>query len=174
MTDPRTAWNDEVQSIIASVNRKSMAYLIAGYGIYGVGSVIIMVLMRNQPAMATAVIMFFFQLCVIYFGTRAIFPCISGGFWLSIAANRDSVPTFKRLADAVERLEQKPDENPLVKRFEERMDKATLDFTDELGKLRNEVKRMADGFVKPIVSPIRKIVAPPTVETVDAGSNGSR
>jgi hypothetical protein len=154
-------WPEEVREITQAVQRRGSVYLTLGLGIYGLGSILILYFMRNIPNLATAVVMFFFQLCVIYFATKVIYPCIGGGFWLSIAANRDSVPAFKRLAE---------------QDIKASLEKASLDIQKAGDTIRNEVAELRKALTKPIVPPSRKIVAPPMEEFAGVNSakgNGS-
>lgn len=139
-------WPEEVREIVGAIQRRGTTYLLLGFGIYGIGSLLIMYFMRNQPALATAAVMFFFQLCVIYFATKVIYPCIGGGFWMAIAANRDSVPAFKKLA---------------AQDIKGSLEKASLDIQKAGDTIRNEVAELRKALTKPIVAPARKIEPPP-------------
>lgn len=138
-------WDQEVEAILAQIRKEAKTYMGLGFGVYGLGSVAIMYFMRANPGLATAAVMFFFQLCVIYFCTRVIFPCISGAFRVGLLANRKSMPSFEKLAEVT----GDPDKSPVVQRLE----RAALDIKDEGVKIRGELTRMADAFTKPITPP---------------------
>lgn len=148
-TDVQAQWDQKVEKILKNVRGKASLFMWLGYGVYGLGSIAIMYFMRDQPGLATAVVMFFFQLCVIYFGTRQIFPCIAGGFWLGIEANRDSVPAFSELAkiskdlagrfSVWERIGTKVEED-LIPRFNKAVERAehAADQAEKTAKLVEE------------------------------------
>lgn len=153
-------WDKDVAAILGKVQTRANIYMWLGYVVYGMGSVLIMILMRNQAALATAVVMFFFQLCVIYFGTRVIFPNIAGAFQVGLLANRNSMPAFIRLAQVAGDGEN----SPLIKAINQ----AALDIRTTGDTIRQEIAGLKDMYARPIVPPARKIVAPPVTEIKSA------
>jgi hypothetical protein len=133
----------------------AIVYMMLGYIVYGLGSVAIMWFLRNQASLATAVVMFFFQLCVIYFGTKVIFPNIAGAFRVGLLANRNSMPAFIKLAEIAGDKEK----SPLI----EAINKAALDIRNTGDTIRNEIAGLKAAMTKPIASPLdkMKIVTPP-------------
>lgn len=155
LQDQRAVWDADVEAILKKVKRVSMIYAALGYIVYGLGSVAIMYFMRAQAAMATAMVMFFFQLCVIYFGTVVIFPNIAGAFRVGLLANRNSMPAFIKLAEVAGDGEK----SPLIKAIRD----AALDIRTTGDTIRQEIAGLRESMTKPIASPLdrKKIVAPP-------------
>jgi hypothetical protein len=156
---PKT-WDEEVEEILAQIRSEAKTYMVLGFGIYGLGSVAIMYFMRANPGLATATVMFFFQLCVIYFATRVIFPCISGAFRVGLLANRKSMPSFEKLAEVT----GDPERSPVVLRIE----RAILDMKEEGVKIRSELSKMVDVFTTPIKPP------PPIRAAAGVGYDGKK
>lgn len=137
----RQSWNDRVTKILRHVRREGAAMMWLGFVFYGGGSAAIFYFMRNQPGLATAIVMTVFQMLVLFFGTRKMYPCIAGGFLLSIEANRDSVPTFEKIADSIGRLESDPENHPAAKAlrssFEREVkDGALREFSETMREMR--------------------------------------
>lgn len=153
-------WDRDVAAILKKVQFKGTVYMMLGYVVYGLGSVGIMLAMKDQAAMATAVVMFFFQLCVIYFGTKVIFPNIAGAFQVGLLANRNSMPAFIKLAEVAGDGKN----SPLIKSIE----KAGLDIQATGDTIRQEIAGLKDAMTKPIAPPFKKLVAPPITETKSA------
>jgi len=126
MNQPKNAkadWDARVSEILKSVRKRGLVLMLLGYVVYGGGSLALMTFVKDKT-LATVAVMFFFQLCVIYFGTKEMFPAIQGAFKTSLEATRDSVPLFEKLANGVDRLETDPGNHPLVKELEEKVRKA--------------------------------------------------
>lgn len=158
--EAQVSWDADVDKIVRGVKRISIIYALLGYVVYGLGSVAIMYFMRAQAAMATAMVMFFFQLCVIYFGTVVLFPNIAGAFRVGLLANRNSMPAFIKLAEVAGDHEK----SPLIKAIRD----AALDIRNTGDTIRQEIAGLKDAMTKPIAPPFKKIVAPPSVETKSA------
>ena len=153
------SWDREVAATLKKVKRTGRIYLVLGWGLYGLGSLAIMYFMRNQPALATAAVMYFFQILVVYFGTMVIFPNISGAFQVGLLANRNSMPAFIKLAEIAGDKEK----SPLI----EAINKAALDIRTTGDTIRNEIAGLKEAMTKPIAPSFKKIVAPP-LETKSA------
>jgi hypothetical protein len=97
--------------------------MLLGYAVYGGGSALILYAVKDK-GFATVLVMYFFQLMVLYFGTKEMYPAIQGAFRVGIEANRDSVPIFEKLADSVHKLESEPQNHPLVKEVETKVRQA--------------------------------------------------
>lgn len=119
-------WDVRVEKILKSVRRRGTILMMLGYTVYGGGSVMLLTMVKDK-SLATVMVMFFFQLMVLYFGTKEMFPAIQGAFRVGIEANRDSVPLFEKLAEGVHRLETDPANHPLVKEFEDKIDRIVQD-----------------------------------------------
>lgn len=125
MNSPKNAkadWDARVSAILRSVRRRGLILMMLGYVVYGGGSIALMTFITDK-ALATVAVMFFFQLCVIYFGTKEMFPAIQGAFKTSLEATRDSVPLFEKLANGVDRLETDPGNHPLVQEVSARAER---------------------------------------------------
>jgi hypothetical protein len=145
-------WDVKVDGILKKINRQANVYFSLGMLLYGGGSILLMVLLQDKPMLLTLVVMFFFQLCVMFFGTKVIFPCISGAFRVGLLANRESMPIFEKLGEVA----ADPEKSPVVQRLE----RAALDIRDEGAKIRSELTRMADAFTKPIAPPPPRVRVP--------------
>lgn len=100
--EKRADWDARVARIVAESQKRGTFYLMLGYAVYGGGSAIIFAFLWKNPTIATAFVMFLFQLCVMYFGTKVMYPRFDGMFWITIEGNRDTVPTFEKLARTAE------------------------------------------------------------------------
>lgn len=134
-----------VNAILKSVRRRATVLMLLGYVIYGGGSAVILYFIKDK-GFATVLVMYFFQLMVLYFGTREMYPAIQGAFRTSLEATRDSVPVFEKLAEAVEGLNQDPGNHPLVKEIEGKIRQAVdekivpvVDTWARIGKRLEEV-----------------------------------
>lgn len=142
---PKVPWDTRVQAILKSVRRRGTMLMLLGYLIYGGGTAALLTFMRDK-ALATVLVMFFFQLMVLYFGTREMFPAIQGAFRIGIEANRDTVPLFERITAFVHRLETDPGNHPLVQEISARAEQAlqakimpVVDTWARIGKRLEEV-----------------------------------
>jgi hypothetical protein len=122
MTQSKLHWDVRVQEILTSVRRRGAILMSLGYALYGGGSAAILYFVHDK-AFATILVMYFFQLMVLYFGTREMYPAIQGAFRVGLEANRDSVPLFEKLAEGVHRLESDPANHPLVKEIGDRAER---------------------------------------------------
>lgn len=152
--------------------------MILGYTVYGGGSALILTFIADK-ALATVLVMYFFQLMVLYFGTREMFPAIQGAFRTALEANRDSVPLFEKLADGVHRLETDPANHPLVQevgnraerivneklmpvvdtwaRIGERLEKVTLPQFEKMIAQCGDTERKLDAKVSSSVEGIKRV-----------------
>lgn len=163
-TKEKPNWDTRVQAILKSVNRRATILMTLGYLVYGCGGIAILILIPDKT-FAGLVCMFFFQLLILYFGSKEMYPCIAGGFKAGLEANQDSVPLFEKIAKGVDDLEKNPENHPVVKvvgdriekiisekvspviarweRIGERLEKVILpEIEDTLGKFRETVKRL--------------------------------
>lgn len=163
MEDPRAPWDRKIDAIARRVKFVSLVYLALGIGVYGVGGTLLFILIPDK-LLATSVCMFFFQLCLIYFGTQAIFRHIALATRAGLEANRDTIPAMERLARVLEKVETKLD------------DQTTLDIQEEGRMIRGELTAIRKALTRPIVPPVQKIVAPlegVTHAEAGKGPNGS-
>lgn len=156
---PAYTWDEKVDSCLKGVYREASILMWLGFIVYGGGSACILWAMHRNPTLATAVVMFFFQLLVIFFGTRKLYPCISGAFRVGLLANRDSIPTFDRLGKVVDKVEVK-------------LDDPALDFRAEAGKIRDELTEIRKALTKPVSQPMQKIGRLAATECVEAKGAG--
>jgi len=148
-------WDDRVQTILKSVRRRGLTLMLLGYAVYGGGSIVMLTFIKDK-ALATVSVMFFFQLMVIYFGTKEMFPAIQGAFRVGIEANRDSVPMFESVAQAVNRLESDPANHPLVKQVEERLERLVK---EKVEPVVNTWARIGDRLEKVTIPNFEKMIA---------------
>lgn len=105
MSDPQHQdWDAKVGAVLARIRRASLIYLTLGLVIYGCGSAIIFMSLKDNPGLATAVVMYFFQILVVIFSTTVLYPCIGGGFHVGLLANRESMPAFQELGDLIKEV----------------------------------------------------------------------
>lgn len=148
-------WDTRVQEILKSVRRRGLILMLLGYGVYGGGSLAIMTFFKDKT-LATVAVMFFFQLCVIYFGTKEMFPAIQGAFKTSLEATRDSVPLFEKLADGVHRLETDPANHPLVQEVGNRAERI---INEKIMPVVDTWARIGDRLEKSTIPQFEKMVA---------------
>lgn len=148
-------WDVRVQGILKSVNRRATILMTLGYLVYGCGGVAILVFIPDKP-FAGLVCMFFFQLLILYFGSKEMYPCIAGGFKAGLEANRDSVPLFEKIAKGVDDLEKDPENHPVVQAVGGRVEKA----------LSQKVSPAIDQWAR-IGERLEKVLLPKAEETFD-------
>ena len=139
--NPPPTWDAKVQKTLSSVHREASILMWLGFIVYGAGSAAILVFVKN-PGMATATVMYLFQLLVLFFGTRKMYPAIAGGFRIGLDANRSSMPLFEKTSAAIERLETDPESHPVVKAVMARVDSKispVLERWDRIGTRVEEV-----------------------------------
>lgn len=134
-------WDAKVQKTLSSVHREASILMWLGFIVYGMGSAAILIFIKN-PGIATASVMYLFQLLVLFFGTRKMYPAIAGGFRIGLDANRSSMPLFEKTSTAIERLETDPESHPIVKAVTARVESKispVLDRWDRIGTRVEEV-----------------------------------
>lgn len=158
MNEPEKAkqhWDSRVQAILKSVRRRGTILMLLGYAVYGIGSILMLTFIKDKQV-ATVSVMFFFQLMVIYFGTKEMFPSIQGAFRVGIEANRDSVPMFESVAQGIQRLESDPANHPLVKQIEERIERLVK---EKVEPVVNTWARIGERLEKVTIPQFEKMVA---------------
>lgn len=150
----RQTWEFRLSKILSEIYTRATRLAILGYTVYGTGSFLILWLVKDK-ALATVLVMFFFQLLVIYFGTREMYPCIAGGFRAALEANRDSVPLFEKLAAGVEAFEKDPDHHPLVKTIGDRIEKA---ITEKVGPAIDTWTRVGERIEKIVLPRFEEMI----------------
>jgi hypothetical protein len=147
-------WDTRIQAIIKSVNRRGTILMTLGYLVYGCGGTAIFILVADKT-LAGVMCMFFFQLLILYFTSKEMYPCIAGGFRAGLEANRDSVPLFEKIAKGVDDLEKNPESHPVVQVIGERIEKAISD----------KVSPVIDSWTR-IGERLEKVLLPRIEETV--------
>lgn len=159
MTQPQPAvkphWDVRVQAILKSVRRRGTILMVLGYVVYGGGSTLLLTFVADK-ALATVLVMFFFQLLVLYFGTREMYPAIQGAFRTALEANRDSVPLFESLASSVNRLDSDPANHPLVKDLGDRADRI---IREKLMPVVDTWARIGERLEKTTIPQFEKMIA---------------
>jgi hypothetical protein len=151
----RRHWDVRVEEILKSVRRRGTVLMLLGYGVYGGGSAAILTYVHDK-ALATVLVMYFFQLMVLYFGTKEMYPAIQGAFRTALEANRDSVPLFETLADGVNRLQSDPANHPLVKTIGDRAEKL---INEKLMPVVDAWARIGDRLEKVTIPQFEKMIA---------------
>lgn len=159
MTDYLSDWDAKVGSCLGRIKREANVFLTLGIVLYGAGSGVIIYALRSQPLLVTLVVMYFFQILVIIFGTRIIYPCIAGAFRVGLLANRESMPTFEKLAEVAGGGEN----SSLVKELRQ----VSLDFRQAGDRIQSEVSKLREALTRPIVP---RALASPAKEMADAHS----
>jgi hypothetical protein len=126
-----------------------------GYVVYGGGTALMLIFIPDK-ALATVLVMFFFQLMVLYFGTKEMYPAIQGAFRTALEANRDSVPLFESLAAGVNRLETDPANHPLVKEVGDRAERL---INEKLVPVIDTWKRIGERLEKVTIPQFEKMIA---------------
>jgi len=158
MNSPKNAkadWDSRVHEILKTVRRRGLILMLLGYVVYGGGSIFMMYFIKDK-SLATVAVMFFFQLMVIYFGTKEMFPAIQGAFKTSLEATRDSVPLFEKLANGVERLETDPGNHPLVQEVANRAERIV---NEKLMPVVDTWARIGERLEKATIPQIEKMIA---------------
>lgn len=96
------SWRSKVNGIIKSVRREASIYFALGLVSY-VGAGISFILAVKEPSMAALLIMGYFQLMVIFFGTMKIYPCIRGGFLVSVEQTCETIDDMRAIRREIER-----------------------------------------------------------------------
>ena len=151
----RPEWDVRVQTILKSVRKRATALMLLGYFVYGGGSAAILYFIKDK-GFATVLVMYFFQLMVLYFGTKEMYPAIQGAFRVGIEANRDSVPIFEKLADSVHKLESEPQNHPLVKEVETKIRQA---LDEKIMPVVDTWARIGERLEKKTIPDFEKMVA---------------
>lgn len=138
--DSVSEWDRKVADTLKRVSRTATIYTILGIGVYGGGSIGLILWLHDNPMLLTLVVMFFFQLCLIYFGTQAIFKCIAGGFHVGLLANRETVPVFDKMRVSLEDAR-------------EQLERTALDIRESGDRIHEEVRGLREAFTKPITPP---------------------
>lgn len=97
-------WAVKEAEILASVNRRGAALMWAAYGVYALGCIGAFLAFGDKPVGITLIMILQF-LMVIWMGTRAMYTNMSAMLRLSLETNREMMPTFERLATAVDRMD---------------------------------------------------------------------
>lgn len=141
---PEEVWDEKVNAILHRVNRLATIYFTLGIITYGLGSTVLMIVLWSNPGIAGLAVMMLFQLMVLYFGSKVMFPCFSGAFQVGLLANRDTVPVFREMQESLEDAKGE-------------MTQTAIDIRASGDKIHGEVKRLADSFTKKIEPPKRRI-----------------
>lgn len=151
----KPGWDVRVQQILASVRRRARNLMLLGYFIYGGGTAALLYFIPDKT-LATVLVMFFFQLLVLYFGTREMYPAIQGGFRTSLEATRDSVPVFEKIAEGVSQLENDPASHPAFKEAAARVERAV---EEKLMPVVNTWARIGERVEKTTLPQVEQLVA---------------
>lgn len=95
------SWDERVRDIQLRTGRKAATLMWAGFGVYGTSGISIFIIFGDRP-MAGYLVMFFFQLCVLWFGTRRMYQKFATSTELMIEAGRDSEDSQRNLSSAAE------------------------------------------------------------------------
>lgn len=157
----RAPWDLRVARIMLAVNKEASLLMWLGYSVYGIGSVVLMYLLRKEPALATVAVMFFFQLLVIFMGTRKMYPKLSASVLLMLEANRDAVPAFEELGDLVRDVRRAVEtgDHPLVAKVDSHLSA----ITEHMKAVREAIERST----APVKVVRRGAPAPVAEDTVD-------
>lgn len=116
-------WDDRVREAQARTSREAVILMWLGFIVYGGVGISIFIVFGDRP-LAGYLVMFFFQLCVLWFGTRKMYQKFATSTELMIEAGRHSEASNKSLsaaADDMRRIRERVerDTNPIgVKRRE--------------------------------------------------------
>jgi hypothetical protein len=95
-------WRARVKEIISGVRRESWIYFALGLVSY-IGAGITFIFAVKDPSLAALLIMGYFQLMVIFFGTMKIYPCIRGGFLVSVEQTYETIGDMQAIRKAIEK-----------------------------------------------------------------------
>lgn len=95
-------WREKVDKILAGVRRESRIYFALGLCSYVLAGFAFIKAVKD-PSLSALLIMGYFQLMVIFFGTMKIYPCIRGGFLVSVEQTCESVDDMRAIRHEIER-----------------------------------------------------------------------
>ncbi len=95
-------WRDRVNGIVSGVRRESRIYFALGATLYVLSGITCFLVVRD-PSMTALVVMGLFQLLVLFFATIKIFPCIRGGFLVSVEQTYETIGDMHAIREAIER-----------------------------------------------------------------------
>jgi len=117
----RMPWSQKVDRVMTQVRARAFRLMVAGYVVYGGGTAAIILAMGDKP-LTGYLIMFLFQLIVLYFGTREMYTNFACALRITLEANEEMMPTFQKIADLVESA--KEGNHPAVSRMESHLESA--------------------------------------------------
>ncbi|MGI0147908.1 MAG: hypothetical protein ACREDF_00040 [Thermoplasmata archaeon] len=95
-------WRTRVTQIVSGVRREALIYFILGESAYIFGGAACFFVIR-EPSMTALAVMGFFQSLVIFFATLKIYPCIRGGFLVSLEQACETVDDMRAIRHEIER-----------------------------------------------------------------------
>lgn len=127
-------WDEKERRILADVQKRASTLMWLGYWFYAVSVALSLAVFGSSPATGLAIMVVQF-LMVIWMGTRAMFANMSSVLRLSLAANREMMPAFKKAADFVDKIEAGT--HPAIARAEGRLAEAV----ESLQAIREAIER---------------------------------
>ena len=114
-------WDIFVEEMLRGVCQRGRRLFVVGVVVYGGGTAAILSLVPNS-ALALALQMILFQMCVMYAAMMEMYPCIRGAFLTSLEGSNRSVPAMERMGEAADRLtaiaKKNEKDGDIVERFE--------------------------------------------------------
>lgn len=127
-------WGVREDEILRKVRSRATVLMWLGYSVYA-GCCLGAFLAFGEKPVTGLVIMVVQFLLVIWMGTKAMYQNMSSMFQLQLAANRETMPVFERLAAAIEKIEK--GDHPTAKKVEE----AAADAVEHLKAIRDSIER---------------------------------
>ncbi len=129
----KISWDERVKRIKAKTAREAALLMWLGFGFYGSAGIAIFVIFGDRP-LAGYLVMFLFQLCVLWFGTRKMYNRFSTSVELGIEAGRDASASYDSLNSAAKDM----------KRIRERVEKDTAPLPLTRRPVLEEVEKVEE------------------------------
>lgn len=136
----KVPWDTRVEDLLRGVRNRAIFFSVAGLGAYIPGSLAFLVFVPDK-ALATLLVMMFFQVLALIGFCLIMYPAIGGAFKVGLEANREMMGTMEK----VERLLDRGD-HPTLRKIEE----TALGAAEDMRAIRIAIERQT----KPI--PLRR------------------
>lgn len=133
-------WDTRVEDILRGIARKAIFYCTAGLGLYIPGSLALLLFVPDK-AVATLLVMMFFQVLALIGFCLIMYPAIGGAFKVGLEANREMMSTMEKVEALLDR-----GDHPTLRKIEE----TALGAAADMKAIRVAIERQT----KPI--PVRR------------------
>lgn len=106
-------WDTRVGDILLGIRNRAIFFCVAGLGTYLPGSLALLVFVPDK-AVATLLVMMFFQVLALIGFCLIMYPAIGGAFKVGLAANREMMGTMEKVEALLDR-----GDHPTLRKIEE-------------------------------------------------------